>query len=240
MNPPESAPPFTWQGFRAGLVGGMILVPGVAMYGTAFGMMAQATGLTVLEAIFMSGWVNAGGAQMATLQAWADPVPLLAVCLTTLAMNARYLLLGAALRPWFGLLPPHQSYPSLFVMGDANWALALREHAEGRRDAAFLAGSGALLSLVWIGTTGAGHLFGQVLGNPKTFGVDFMLAAFFITMAAAFVRQVRDIAPLLVGVVVAVIVEKLIVGPWYILAGALAGSFTGALRYKPAGDANAV
>ncbi len=234
-----TAPPFTWRGFRAGLVGGMILVPGVTLYGTAFGMMAQAAGLSVFEAVFMSAWMNAGGAQMATLQAWADPVPLFAVCLTTLAMNARYLLLGAALRPWFGGLPPHKSYTSLFVMGDQNWAMSLREHAEGRRDAAFLAGSGALLSLLWISATGVGHLFGQVLGNPKTFGVDFMLAAFFITMAAAFVRRLHDIAPLVVGLVVAVIVEKLIAGPWYILAGALAGSFVGALRYKPGGDANA-
>lgn len=215
------------------MVSGLILVPGVALYGTAFGMMAQAAGLSVVEAVFMSAWVNAGGAQMATLQAWADPVPLFAVCLTTLAMNARYLLLGAALRPWFGPLPPHISYTSLFVMGDQNWAMSLREHAEGRHDAAFLAGSGALLSLVWVSTTCVGHLFGQVLGNPKTFGVDFMLAAFFITMAVAFLRKVHDIMPLIVGVIVAVVVEKLIAGPWYILAGALSGSLVGALRYKP-------
>ena len=62
---------------------------------------------------------------MAALQGLADPVSVLAVCLTTLAVNARYLLLGATLRPWFSELPGYQSYPSLFVMGMAiGWPCA--------------------------------------------------------------------------------------------------------------------
>lgn len=204
------------------------------MYGLAFGVMAGAVGLSLWEAMALSGWMNAGGAQMATLQAWGDPVPLLAVCLTTLAMNARYLLLGAALRPWFGGLPAWHSYPSLFVMGDANWALSLREQAEGRNDAAFLLGTGAVLWVVWVGATAAGYVFGQSLGDPRKYGIDFMLAAFFATMAVAFVRRAGDIAPLLVGMAAAVVIERLVPGPWYILGGALAGSLVGALRHRDA------
>jgi 4-azaleucine resistance transporter AzlC len=231
MTTPRSRPPFAWRGFRAGLIGGLILTPGVTLFGAAVGVIASAAGLSVAEAVLMSGWVFSGSAQMATLQAWSDPLPLLAVCLTTLAMNARYLLLGAALRPWFAGLPAYQSYTSLFVLGDGNWALALRERAEGRDDAAYLAGSGALLWFVWAAATAAGSVFGQILGDPKRFGVDFMLAAFFATMAVAFFRQARGILPLIVGVVAAIIVERLVAGPWYILAGALAGSLAGAIRH---------
>lgn len=204
------------------------------MYGMAFGVMAAATGIGLAEAMALSGWVNAGGAQMATLQAWDDPVPLLAVCLTVLAINARYLLLGAALRPWFGGLPAWQSYLSLFVLGDANWALSLREHADGRDDAAFLLGSGAVLWLVWVGATAAGYIFGQALGDPRRFGVDFMVAAFFASMAVAFVRRAGDVAPLLVGMAAAIVIERTVPGPWYILGGAMAGSLVGALRHDHA------
>ncbi len=227
-------PPFTLQGLRAGAIGALVLLPGVALYGVAIGVIASASGLTPLEATLMSGWVFSGSAQMATLQAWADPVPVLAVCLTTLAMNARYMLLGAALRPWFAGLPPYQSYSSLFVLGDANWALALREHAEGRTDAAFLLGSGLVLWFVWVGSTAAGYVFGQALGDPRKFGVDFMLAAFFATMAVAFVRRAGDIVPLLVGMAAAIVIERTVPGPWYILGGALAGSLAGALRHRAA------
>ncbi|MGQ3072683.1 MAG: AzlC family ABC transporter permease [Ferrovibrionaceae bacterium] len=223
-------PPFTLAGFRAGLAASLVLVPGVALYGLAFGVMAAARGLTGPEAVLFSAWLNAGGAQMATLAVWTDPLPWAAIGLTTVAMNARYLLLGAALRPWFGPLPAAQAYPSLFVLGDGNWALALREHAAGRTDAAFLAGSGTALWLSWTAATALGHLGGQVIGDPQRFGIDFMLPAFFATMALAFFRRAGGIAPLIAGIGVAVIVDRLVPGPWYILSGALAGSLAGALR----------
>lgn len=230
----SAKPPFTLHGFRAGIVASRTLAPGVVMYGAAFGVMAAAVGVSLWEAVTLSAWVNAGGAQMATLQAWSDPVPLLAICLTVLAISSRYLLLGAALRPWFAGLPAWQSYLSLFVLGDQNWALALREHAEGRDDAAFLLGSGFVLWLIWVGASATGYIFGQALGDPRTFGLDFMVAAFFAGMAVAFVRRAGDIVPLLVGVVAAIIVERTLSGPWYILGGALAGSLAGALRHDHA------
>lgn len=231
MTTRRAGPPFTLQGFRAGAIAGGALAPGVALYGVAIGVIAAASGLTVIEATLMSAWVFSGSAQMASLQAWADPLPLVAIAFTTVAMNARYLLLGAALRPWLAGLPPSLSYSSLFVLGDSNWALAMREHAEGRNDAAFLVGSGIMTWLTWVGGTIAGALFGQVLGDPKHLGLDFFLAAFFATMAVAFFRQARGVVPLVVGIAVAVAVERMVEGPWYILAGALAGSLVEAIRH---------
>ena len=65
----------------------------------------------------------------------------------------------------------------------------MREYEEGRRDAAFILGSGFVLWFLWVGTTAAGHVFGQLLGDPQRFGADFMLPAFFATMAAIFFRE---------------------------------------------------
>lgn len=226
-----SRTPFTFQGWLAGARGIAPLTPAVAVYGAAFGALAQAAGLSAPETALFSALVHAGGAQLASLQAWDNPVPILAVGLTTLAMNARYLLLGAALRPWFSGLPPYQSYPSLFMMGDSNWALALREHAEGRKDAAFLAGSGMVLWVLWICSSAAGNLIGQALGDPARYGIDFMLAAFFATLAAGFLRQAGSLMPFAVGILTAIVTQSLIAGPWYILVGALAGSLSGAMRH---------
>jgi predicted branched-subunit amino acid permease len=226
-----SRPPFTIRGLRVGAVGVLTLLPGIAMYGIAVGIMADTVGLSGLESVLFSAWVYAGGAQMVILQAWAEPLPVIAVCLTALAMNARYILLGAALRPWLGELPPHQTYPSLFLLGDGNWALALREYAESRLDAAFLLGSGLAMWAIWVASTAAGHVLGQVLGRPERFGVDFMLPAFFATMAVAFLRKAGDLGPLAVGIATAIVVEQAVSGPWYIIAGALAGSFAAVLRH---------
>ena len=57
-----------------------------------------------------------------------------------------------------------------------------------------------------------------------------MLAAFFAIMAVGFFRSARSVAPLIVAIVVAIAVEKMVAGPWYLFAGALAGSLAGALR----------
>ena len=218
---------------RAGLVTGAVrivpLLPTVAIYGLAFGISA-ASRLTFTETVLFSAFVCAGAAQMASLQAWADPVPLAAVTLTTLGMNARYLLLGAALRPWIGTLAPAPVYGSLFFLGDSNWALALKERERGLEDAAFLLGSGIVTWATWVATTAIGHTFGAVLRDPARYGLDFVLPAFFASMLAAFVKRASDLVPLLVGAGVAIAFERFAPGPWSLLAGAVAGSATALVR----------
>lgn len=225
-------PTFTWSGVKRGAREGLLISPTMIAFGIAVGMLAASKGLTVLELALMSAWVYAGGAQMATLQVWAEPLALFALFLTVLAMNARYILLSAALRPPFAGLPAWQIYPTLAIFGDGNWALQMRELNEGRRpDAGFLFGSGLVMFLPWIASSVIGHLFGQVLGDPRRLGIDFILAAFFAMMAVGFVRVARSIAPLIVAIAVAVAIEKLIPGPYYLFAGALAGSLVGAWRH---------
>jgi 4-azaleucine resistance transporter AzlC len=222
---------FTWAGIWSGIVSAGTLIPTIVMYGLAAGIMAGTVGLSVAEATLFSAWVYAGGAQLAALQVWTQPVSLFAVCLTTLAMNSRYVLMGAALRPWFRGAPAYLAYPSLFMMGDGNWALAIREEAQGRRDTAFLVGSGFVLWLVWVGSAIVGHIAGQIVERPERFGVDFLLTAFFATMAVVFFRRAASFWPLIGGIVTAVIVDRLIPGPWYILAGTFVGSVIGAVRH---------
>src|SRR3546814_18833891 len=81
----------------------------------------------------MSAAVYSGSAQIAALQAWSSAPLLLPLAATILVMNARYILYGAALRPWLGGLGAHQVYPTLYFLGDGNWALSMKEHAEGDR-----------------------------------------------------------------------------------------------------------
>jgi predicted branched-subunit amino acid permease len=216
---------------RKGAVAAAVLLPSIGLYSLGFGMMAGTAGLTLAEASFFSAWVFAGAAQMASLEGWAYPVPLLFVCLVTAAMNARYLLMGATLRPVLAGYRASAAYGALFFMGDLNWALTLREREPSFNPVAFLLGSGVLMWSVWLAATLAGHVFGQVLGDPRRFAIDFMLAAFFTAMAVTFWSRARNPAPFLVAILVAVVVQRLVPGPWYILLGALAGSLAGAFRH---------
>jgi predicted branched-subunit amino acid permease len=157
--PPDIA--FTRAGIVAGMVAGQALAAGVLVYGLVFGVLASEAQLTAVEAFLMSGFIYSGTAQMAALQGWAHTRLLLPAIATILIMNARYVLYGAALRPWMGTLPPHVTYPSLFFLADGNWALSMQRRAAGESDAGFVLGSGLVMFVPWLIGTLAGNLLGS-------------------------------------------------------------------------------
>src|SRR5690606_23566288 len=125
---------FTVTGFARGLRDGIPFSPGIVAFGIVFGILAVEAGLTPWSATVMSTVVYAGTAQMLALQSWHN-AGLITVILAVFAMNARYVLFGAAVRPWMRGLPGWIVYPSLFLLVDLNWMQAMREQAAGRRDA---------------------------------------------------------------------------------------------------------
>ncbi|MCC7273304.1 MAG: AzlC family ABC transporter permease [Alphaproteobacteria bacterium] len=224
----EDAATFTSAGLRRGARRCLALAAASFVYGIGFGVMADHAGLALGEAVAMSALVYAGASQVVALGMWDDPIPFLAVWLAAIAVNARYLLLGAALRPWLAGLGPGRAYLTLGLISDGTWALALRERAASGRDAAFLVGGGLALWVAWVGSTGLGHALGAVLGAPSALGLDFLLPAFCATIAIALWRGRGDLGPLLAGGGTALAVAALIDGPWYVVAGGAAGCLAAA------------
>jgi 4-azaleucine resistance transporter AzlC len=200
----------------------------VFSYGLVFGLLARQAGLDSLPAMFMSSTVFAGAAQFVVLDMWRDPLPVGALVLTTLIVNLRHLLMGAALSPWFRLLRPLKAYGSVFLMADENWALTMEEFSKGRTNAAFLVGSGLLIWLAWVAATGIGAGLGGYIGDPARWGLDFAFTAAFLALLAGLWRGKGDLPPWLVAAAVAVAAQHWLPGKWYILAGGLAGSLAGA------------
>ena len=116
---------------RAGALAGAkkILPIGVSsfVYGLVFGVLTHQAGLTLLEAGLMSGLVVSGSAQFVALGLWAVPLPVLTIALATFLVNMRYLVLGAALVPWFARLSRFKAYGSVFHMSDEDWGLIVSE-----------------------------------------------------------------------------------------------------------------
>ena len=220
---------FTWAGFWLGMRSIGPFAASSVLYGLGFGALAVQRGLTASEAVLMSALVTAGAAQYVALDAWAEPVPLVAVAFAALAMNTRYILLGASLRPWLGALPPYQSYATLAMLADGSWALAMRKRAAGLDDAAFLLGGGMVLYAGWVGATWAGAWLGRAIAAPEAFALDFMLVAFCAALMSGMWRGRADIWPLAAGAAAAVQAEALLPPAWTIILGGLAGSLVGAL-----------
>lgn len=226
--------PFTLAGCRHGFVRAQGLAPGVLLYGLVFGILASEARLSALEAVLTSVFVYSGSAQMAALQIWREGAGLLPLSAAILLVNARYLLYGAALRPWLGGVSPAASYATLFFLGDGNWALAMAERARGQDDAGFVLGSGVAMFIPWIGGTLAGRLAGGLIGDPATYGMDFMLVAFSAALLMGLWRSKADSWPIGAAALVALLLTPVLSGGWIIVAAALAAALAGALLFRPA------
>src|SRR5258707_12978145 len=132
---------------KGGVVGARRTVPialSVCAYGLVFGVVAPQARISLLEVFLMSGFVYAGSAQLLVLSLWSLPLPIATIVLTTLIVNLRNLLLGAAVSPWLLRISPFKAYATLSFLPDASWALTMRDFAKGKGNAAFLLRSGLI------------------------------------------------------------------------------------------------
>jgi 4-azaleucine resistance transporter AzlC len=218
---------FTRAGVGTGLKTTVPLEIGGIIYGVVFGVVAANVGWTAGEAVVMSALVNSGASQVAAVDLWAVPPPMLTIWLTTALVSLRYLVLGASLRPWLGQISRGRAYGSLFTLTDQSWALAFLEYRSGRRDAGFLLGSGLAFFLSWTVGTALGFTIGNVLPDPKAWSLDFMPTAIFVALVAGLWRGKGDAIPWLAAGIVAILVHHFLPGPWYVPLGAVAGMIAG-------------
>lgn len=218
---------FTRAGIGYGLKKTIPLELGGVVWGMVFGVVAANVGWTAGEAVVMSALVNSGAAQVAAVDLWAMPPPMLTIWFTTALVSLRYLVLGASLRPWLGQIGPGRAYGSLFTLTDQSWALAFLEYRSGRRDAGFLLGSGLAFFASWSVGTALGITIGNVVPDPEAWSLDFMPTAIFVALVAGLWRGKGDAIPWLAAGIVSILVHSFLPGPWYVPLGAVAGLIAG-------------
>jgi 4-azaleucine resistance transporter AzlC len=225
----------------AGALEGARLSVGIAVsvftYGLVFGVLAQQAGLSLAEALLMSGLVFAGGSQFAVMGMWVYPLPIFNIVLTALVVNLRHLLMGASISPWLSRIKPWQRYVSVFFITDESWALTMGQYAKNKGNGAFLLGSGFTIFVAWNGATVTGRWLGGILPDPAKWGLDFAFAAVFIALLVGMWKGKASLLPWVVAGVVSVVTAQLLPGSkWYILVGGLAGSLVGAWQHEHQGE----
>jgi 4-azaleucine resistance transporter AzlC len=222
---------FTRQGMLRGARAAVPLLLGSLPFAMVAGIASQAAGLSMLEAVLMSASVFGGAAQLLALGGWTHPASVLAATLAAFTVNLRLVLMGPVLSPWFDRLRGWPLWGTLFLLVDQNWGLAVKEMNAGGRDAGFAFGTGLAMWAQWVISTAVGFALGSVLRLPPGHPLFFCSLALFVSMLAGMWRGKTDVVPWLAAAAVAIGVSWLLPGTfWYIIAGALAGSLTGAIR----------
>lgn len=199
----------------------------VIAFGLAFGVAAIQRGLTGLETLLMSGLVFAGAAQFASLELWGPTIPLVALIATTFAINARHLLMGAALYPWVRHLPTGQRYACLGLMSDSNWAMAAADYRRGETNVGMLVGGGIALWLAWMLGTLLGVVFGSGISEPERFGLDVIMGCFLLAMLVGGKPQLAMLIPWSVAAIAALLAIYFLPANAHVIVGALAGGIAG-------------
>jgi len=221
---------FTRQGVFRGLRATAPLAISVATYGAVFGVLAKQAGVSLLETTLLNLFVFAGAAQMAAMDQWAYPLPIMAIVITTLLINLRLIMLGASMRPWMKYLPAWMVYPTLHILSDESWAVAMTEYRNGERDAGLVLGCNLAIAFAWFPASAFGHVLGGSIGDPAELGLDFAFTAVFAAMLFGGYRSRFDLAPWGASGLVAWLVWWLVPGTWYVIAGGLAGFLVAVLR----------
>lgn len=228
----DAAAPATFS--RAGVWLGMKLTLPYSIsalpFGLAFGAAAVSAGMTPGAAVLMSALAFAGSAQFAVLSLWASPLPVLAIALTTLLVNARHIVMGAALQPFLRGLPARLVFPLAGGMTDGGWAVTLQQMMRGRRDLGILAGTIIMQWPVWVGGTALGAAIGATGLDAKQWGLDVLIAAVFAAAVIGLYRGRGDILPWLGAVAGTVAALLWLPGNWYILIGALCAGLASLVR----------
>lgn len=95
-------------------------------------------------------------------------------------------------------------------------------------------GGALVLYLVWLVAAVPGYLLAEQLADPKKYGVDLAMPAFYAAMLVPAWKGFRPAIPWAIAGAVALVVHWLVPGWWFIIVGALSGAVSAGLMEPPA------
>lgn len=165
---------------------------GYAGVGLSFGIVAVASGFSLLEIILLCLLVYAGAAQFIICALVIAGTPISAIVLTAFIVNSRMFLLSMT------LAPSYQSYGLLNRIGlstlitDETFGVAITPHLKGEKiNDRWLHGLNITAYLFWTFACVIGAIFGKYINDPETLGLDFAIAAMFIFLAVSQFESVQ-------------------------------------------------
>jgi 4-azaleucine resistance transporter AzlC len=147
-------------------------------FGISFGVLARPV-MGPIAPIVMSIITFAGSAQFAAASVLASGGTLGAAVAAAILLNARYGPIGVAVAPSLGG-PRWARLLQAQLVVDETWALS----ADGRggHDPRIIVGAGIVLYAAWVVGTAVGVAFGDLIGDPRRFGLDAAFPALFLAL----------------------------------------------------------
>lgn len=175
-------------------------------YGISFGALSVAAGLDVWQTCVLSLFMFTGGSQFAFIGVFgAGGIAALPAAIASAALlGVRNIAYGIRMSPVIGPGFMKRSAAAHFTIDESAAVSLAQQDRSARRLGFWVTGIGVFVG--WNITTLIGGLLGDVLGDPKAYGLDAAAAAAFLALLWPRLRQRQAIV---VGVAAAVVAAAL-------------------------------
>lgn len=228
VNPAEPSKPAFWAAFRAGCVAMIPLWLSAAPFGAIYAVEAQAAGLSLAQIMAMSLIVFAGASQMSAARMFAVGATPISIIFTTLIINARHVLLTAALAPHIRKEKPAMRVLLASQLTDETFAVGTKAYLSGQGSAAYQLGCNLSLYLIWSLSSLAGALLGAQISDPAAYGIDLVFPLTFTGLLVPLLRDKISVQVAIYALILTIASAMIFPGSWYILIAGICASGIGA------------
>ncbi len=213
---------------------------GAFTFGIVYGSAAHVQGMSDIHTLVLSLTAFAGAAQFAALPFWTDPLSYLAIALAAGMVSSRNILMGVTLAPMLRAMPPLQRLVGIWLMVDASWALAMREHRRADVSLIYLTCT-LTLAITWmagvtIGVSLPGVLDPVTLQGLSHGGVTFL----FLILIMVTRSRIGPVTPWLISAVAAIAADHWLAPHFTLIIGVGAGALAGLIlpEHRKGSDAD--
>lgn len=199
---PVAEPSGTGRAWRQGLS----VALATSAYGISFGALAVASGLDVWQACVLSLVMFTGGSQFAFVGVFAGGglAALPAAVASAALLGVRNIAYGIRMSPIVGATWWSRALAVPFTIDESTAVALAQTHSRARIAGFWVTGIGIYVG--WNLSTLAGALLGDVLGDPRAYGLDAAAAAAFLALLWP---RLRGLQPIAVGIAAAVVATVL-------------------------------
>lgn len=202
---------------RSGIVrDGLAVGFATGLYGVSFGAIGVASGLSVLQTCVLSLLMFTGASQFAFVGVVAAGGAPVSGAATALLLGTRNTLYGLRMAPLLGWRGWRRA-AAAHVLIDESTAMSVNRETRAEARLGF-ASTGLSVFVLWNLATAIGAVGGQVLGDPRTYGLDAAVGAAFLALLWPRLDVRSNQVVGLVAAAVALVLVPLTAAGWPVLA----------------------
>lgn len=215
------------QSIEKGVRWAVPIILGYAPIGTAYGLLAQQTGLEAWATLGLSLCVFAGASQFMAVSMISKGMETAVIVGTTFIVNFRHLLMSASLAPRLSSWKTWQRLLLGSMLTDESFALHSAHFARGEFDPVGALALNITAYVAWTLSGAVGYYLGSLIENPEVWGLDFALPAMFAGLLLPLCTHKPAVTAAVCGGAAAVLLYCLGLGSWAAFLGALIGATAG-------------